>query len=39
VDRAEFMASGDKHDDQYGKHLPQRREAALDRHHAKGDRA
>jgi len=37
-DRAEFTASTDKHDDQYGDQLPQRRAAALDREHAKGDR-
>jgi hypothetical protein len=39
LDRAEFTANGDKHDDQYGQDLPQRRAAALDREHAKGDRS
>ena len=38
IDRAEFTAKGDKYGDQYGEHLPQRRAAALDRKHAKGDR-
>lgn len=33
------MATSDKHDDQYGKNLPQRRAAALDRQHSRGDRA
>ena len=39
MDRAEFTAPGDKHGDQYGQDLPQRRAAALDREHAKGDRS
>jgi len=38
MDRAEFTGKGDKHGDAYGQHLPQRRAAALDREHAKGDR-
>jgi hypothetical protein len=38
VDRAEFLAGGDPYGDNYGNHLPQRRDAALDRQHAKGNR-
>ena len=38
MDRAEFTAKGDEYGEQYGQHLPQRRAAALDREHAKGDR-
>ena len=38
VDRAEFMAAGDTYGDNYADHLPQRRDAALDREHAKGNR-
>jgi uncharacterized protein (DUF3084 family) len=39
VDREEFLATGDKYGDDYGNHLPERRGAALDRQHAKGNRA
>ena len=38
IDRAEFIAKGDQYGDQDGEHFPQRRAAALDREHAKGDR-
>jgi hypothetical protein len=38
VDRTEFLATGDTYGDSYGSHLPQRRDAALDRQHAKGNR-
>ena len=38
VDRAEFLTNGDAKTVDYGTHLPQRRDAALDREHAKGNR-
>lgn len=38
VDRAAFLATDDEYGDQYAAHLPQRRDAALDREHAKGNR-
>jgi hypothetical protein len=38
MDRADFMRTSDNKNGEYGIHLPQRRDAALDREHAKGDR-